>query len=90
VTENRFNTAATDWDKENLRIELAKAISSRIDLHHDDCEQDFDQIFSVMTLHHLADIDCILAKLFHCLKSGGIIALAEHGPIILVFLRGFL
>jgi ubiquinone/menaquinone biosynthesis C-methylase UbiE len=139
VTENRFDTAATDWDKENRRIELAKAISSRIallplhddmrameygcgtglvglglanrlaslvaadsspgmleilkakiseqgiknvfprhlDLHHDDCEQDFDLIFSSMTLHHLADIDCILAKLFHCLKPGGIIALAD-------------
>jgi len=139
VTENRFDTAATDWDKENLRIELAKAISSRIallplhdamrameygcgtglvglglanrlaslvaadsspgmleilkakisaqgiknvfprhlDLHHGDCEQDFDLIFSAMTLHHLADIDCILAKLFHCLKPGGIIALAD-------------
>ena len=30
-----------------------------------------------MTLHHLADIDCILAKLFHCLKPGGIIVLAD-------------
>jgi hypothetical protein len=38
VTENRFDTAATDWDKEKLRIELAKAISSRIALLplHDD------------------------------------------------------
>jgi hypothetical protein len=38
VTENRFDTAATDWDKENRRIELAKAISSQIALLplHDD------------------------------------------------------
>ena len=39
MTENRFDTAATDWDKENRRIELAKAISSQIALIlplHDD------------------------------------------------------
>ncbi len=139
MTENRFDTAATEWDKEYRRLELAKAISSRIallplhdgmrameygcgtglvgldlarhltslvaadsspgmleilktkiselgirnvfprhlDLHHDDCEQDFDLIFSAMTLHHLADVDCILAKLFQCLKPGGILALAD-------------
>jgi len=139
MTENRFDTAATGWDKENRRLELAKAISSRIallplhdgmrameygcgtglvgldlaqrlaslvaadsspgmletlkakisekgiknvfprhlDLNHDDCEQDFDLIFSAMTLHHLADVDCILAKLFQCLKPGGILALAD-------------
>ncbi len=38
MTENRFDTAATDWDKENMRIELARAISSQIALLslHDD------------------------------------------------------
>ncbi|MCX5884148.1 MAG: class I SAM-dependent methyltransferase, partial [Deltaproteobacteria bacterium] len=112
MTENRFDNAATDWDKESRRIELSNAISSRIallplndsmrameygcgtglvglnlaqhlaslvaadsssgmleiiktkiveqgiknvfprhlDLHHDDCEQDFNLIFSAMTL----------------------------------------
>ena len=139
MTENRFDTAATGWDNEKRRIELAKAISSRIallplnegmrameygcgtglvgldlarrlaslvaadsspgmletlkakikelgiknvfprllDLHHEDCEQDFDLIFSAMTLHHLADVDGILSKLFQCLKPGGIFALAD-------------
>jgi tRNA (cmo5U34)-methyltransferase len=139
MNENRFDTAAADWDKKNRRIELAKAISSRIallplhdgmrameygcgtglvgldlaprlsslvaadsslgmletlkakiselgiknvfprrlDLHHEDCEQDFDLIFSAMTLHHLTDVDRILAKLFQCLKPGGILALAD-------------
>ena len=32
MTENRFDTAATEWDKEYRRLELAKAISSRIAL----------------------------------------------------------
>ncbi len=139
MTENRFDTAATAWDNEKRRIELAKAISSRIallplnegmrameygcgtglvgldlarhlaslvaadsspgmleslkakinemgirnvfprllDLHHDDCAQEFDLIFSAMTLHHLADVGGILAKLFQCLKPGGILALAD-------------
>jgi tRNA (cmo5U34)-methyltransferase len=139
MTENRFDTAATGWDNEKRRIELAKAISSRIallplhagmrameygcgtglvgldlagrlaslvaadsspgmleslktkinvqgiknvfprllDLHCDDCVQEFDLIFSAMTLHHLADVGSILAKLFQCLKPGGIFALAD-------------
>jgi predicted TPR repeat methyltransferase len=139
MSENRFDSAAADWDKESRRIELAKAISARIallplnqsmhameygcgtglvgldlaprlsslvaadassgmleilkgkilaqgiknvfpwqlDLHHEDCKQEFDLIFSAMTLHHLSDVDSILAKLFQCLKSGGILALAD-------------
>jgi len=48
-----------------------------IDLHHDDCGQDFDLIFSAMTLHHLADVDFILMRFFQCLKPGGILALAD-------------
>jgi tRNA (cmo5U34)-methyltransferase len=140
MTENRFDTAAINWDNEKRRIELAKAISSRIallplhagmrameygcgtglvgldlagrlaslvaadsspgmlesikakindmgirnvfprllDLHRDDCEQEvFDLIFSAMTLHHLTDVGSILGKIYHCLKPGGIIALAD-------------
>jgi tRNA (cmo5U34)-methyltransferase len=139
MTENRFDIAATNWDQEKRRIELAKAISGRIallplhagmlameygcgtglvgldlaprlaslvaadaspgmleilkakiseqgirnifprllDLHHDDCAQEFDLIFSAMTLHHLADADLILTKFFQSLKPGGIIALAD-------------
>ena len=137
--ENRFDIAAGDWDKEHRRIELAKAIASRIamlplhpdmqameygcgtglvglelaprlgsliaadsspgmletlrkkiseqgiknvfprrlDLHHDDCAQDFELIFSAMTLHHLTDVDRILAKFSGCLKIGGLLALAD-------------
>ena len=70
------------WYAEILKAKISEQViknvfSQHLDLHHDDCEQDFDLIFSSMTLHHLADIDCILAKLFHCLKSGAIIALAD-------------
>ncbi|MBI5591022.1 MAG: methyltransferase domain-containing protein [Deltaproteobacteria bacterium] len=139
MTENRFDSAAEDWDKESRRVELSNAISSRIallplndgmkameygcgtglvglnlarhlaslvaadsspgmleiiktkiveqgiknvfpqrlDLQHDDCEHDFDLIFSAMTLHHLTDVNGILAKFFQCLKPGGILALAD-------------
>ena len=48
-----------------------------LDLHSGDCPQRFDLIFSAMTLHHLADVDTILAKLVQCLKPGGILALAD-------------
>lgn len=137
--ENRFDTAAGNWDKEHRRVELARAISGRIamlplrpdmqameygcgtglvglelaprlasliaadsspgmletlrkkigeqgiknvlprllDLHHDDCPQDFELIFSAMTLHHLTDVDRILGKFFQCLKPGGLLALAD-------------
>jgi ubiquinone/menaquinone biosynthesis C-methylase UbiE len=139
MVENRFDTVATDWDKDKRRLELANAISAHLallplhvgmrameygcgtglvglnlanrlaslvaadsssgmleiikakivemgiknvfpcllDLHHDDCDQDFDLIFSAMTLHHLSDIDVILLKFFQCLKPGGILAIAD-------------
>ena len=139
MTDNRFDTAAADWDKKDSRLELAGAIAARIarlplhegmqameygcgtglvglalaprlgslvaadssagmletlrakiaeqgitnvfprhlDLHHEDCGQDFDLIFSAMTLHHLADVPTILKKFVHCLKPGGILVLAD-------------
>jgi len=48
-----------------------------LDLLSGECPQRFDLIFSAMTLHHLADVDTILGKLVHCLKPGGILALAD-------------
>ena len=139
MSENRFDTAAGDWDKKQRRVELAKAIADRIallplhtdmqameygcgtglvglqlaprlgtlvaadsstglletlkakideqgiknvqprhlDLHHEDCNQDFDLIFSAMTLHHLADVPGVLTKFQQCLKPGGLIVLAD-------------
>ena len=34
-------------------------------------------VFSAMTLHHLDDVDTVLARLVDCLKPGGILALAD-------------
>ena len=56
---------------------ITNVFPRHLDLHHDDCTQDFDLIFSAMTLHHLADVDSILAKFYQCLKPGGLIALAD-------------
>lgn len=47
------------------------------DLHQDTCSQQFDLIFSAMTLHHLADVGLIIEKLVAGLKTGGYIALAD-------------
>lgn len=48
-----------------------------LDLHQDTCSQQFDLIFSAMTLHHLADVGPIIEKLVAGLKTGGHIALAD-------------
>lgn len=139
MTNNRFDAAAANWDMENRRIELAKAISThiallplrkdmvaleygcgtglvglalapqlaslvaadsssgmltalaakigeqgidnvfprRLDLLHEDCGENFDLIFSAMTLHHIADVPTLLEKFLNCLKPGGLIALAD-------------
>jgi cyclopropane fatty-acyl-phospholipid synthase-like methyltransferase len=139
MTNNRFDAAAANWDMENRRIELAKAISTRIaqlplhkdmtaleygcgtglvglalapqlaslvaadsssgmletlaakisdqkiqnvfprrlDLLREDCGENFDLIFSAMTLHHIADVEALLEKFIDCLKPGGLIALAD-------------
>ena len=49
----------------------------RLDLHQDDFNKEFNLIFSAMTLHHLQDVQAVLAKLYDCLKPGGILALAD-------------
>ena len=48
-----------------------------LDLHSQDCPQQFDLIFSAMTLHHIDDVELILDKIVHGLKPGGIVALAD-------------
>lgn len=48
-----------------------------LDLHHENCPQQFDLIFSAMTLHHLAGVGSIIEKLVAGLKKGGYIALAD-------------
>lgn len=48
-----------------------------LDLLGEDCGQEFDLIFSAMTLHHLSDVDTILKKFTDCLRPGGFIALAD-------------
>lgn len=139
MTENRFDKAAGDWDKEKRRIELARDIAagitelalntdmqameygcgtglvglelaprlgsliavdtspgmleilqakiseqgitnvspSLLDLHRDTFSQKFDLIFSAMTLHHLNDVGTVLTKFCECLKTGGLLALAD-------------
>jgi ubiquinone/menaquinone biosynthesis C-methylase UbiE len=39
--------------------------------------QDFDLIFTSMTLHHIADIEAILARFAELLKPGGHLAIAD-------------
>jgi len=48
-----------------------------LDLHQDDFNREFDLIFSAMTLHHLENVQAVLAKLCDCLKPGSILALAD-------------
>lgn len=56
---------------------IANVHPRHLDLHREDCGQDFELIFSAMTLHHLADVEGILAKFYQCLKPGGLLALAD-------------
>lgn len=39
--------------------------------------QDFDLIFTSMTLHHIADIDTVLTRFSELLKPGGLLAVAD-------------
>lgn len=48
-----------------------------LDLHSKDCPQQFDLIFSAMTLHHINEVELILGKIVEGLKPGGILALAD-------------
>jgi len=48
-----------------------------LDLYSEDCPQQFDLIFSAMTLHHIDDVELILGKIVDGLKPGGILALAD-------------
>ncbi|KGO34794.1 MAG: class I SAM-dependent methyltransferase [Desulfoprunum sp.] len=48
-----------------------------LDLHSKDCPQQFDLIFSAMTLHHIDEVELILGKIVEGLKPGGILALAD-------------
>jgi tRNA (cmo5U34)-methyltransferase len=51
-------------------------------------ETDFDLVFSQMVFHHIPDIEGLLEQLFHSLKPGGYLAIADvltedgsfHGP----------
>ncbi|WP_417762940.1 class I SAM-dependent DNA methyltransferase [Shewanella sp.] len=48
-----------------------------INLETDDLPMQFDGIISSMTLHHIQDIDAMLAKLRQLLHDGGFIAIAD-------------
>jgi 2-polyprenyl-3-methyl-5-hydroxy-6-metoxy-1,4-benzoquinol methylase len=48
-----------------------------IDLATASLEAEFDGIVSSMTLHHVQDVDALLAKLHALLKGGGFLAIAD-------------
>lgn len=47
------------------------------DLNEEPLAKKFDFIFTSMTLHHIKEVDRTLATLYHHLKKGGILAIAE-------------
>ncbi len=59
-----------------------------VDLFKDKMDQKFDVIYSLLALHHIPDIDGILAKLSEMLNSSGFLCIADldeedgsfHGP----------
>ncbi len=135
----RFDKKAANWDKEERRVQLAKAVSDALvklplnsdmhgmefgcgtglvglsivpklakltaidssigmittlkekvaeagvenvvpiclDLNESPLSERFDFIFTSMTLHHIKEVDRTLATLYHHLKEGGILAIAD-------------
>ena len=49
----------------------------QLDLEREDLEMKFDIIYSQMALHHVKDVDAILAKLTDLLNDNGYLALAD-------------
>lgn len=48
-----------------------------IDLETSSLHAEFDGIVSSMTLHHIRDVDALLAKMCSLLKAGGFLAIAD-------------
>lgn len=48
-----------------------------VDLNENPLAEKFDFIFTSMTLHHIKEVDRTLATLYHHLKEGGILAIAD-------------
>lgn len=48
-----------------------------LDLDENPLAEKFDFIFTSMTLHHIKEVDRTLATLYHHLKDGGILAIAD-------------
>ena len=56
---------------------LRNVIPRQLDLTVADCGEEFDLIFSAMTLHHIDDTQLILKKLCGMVKRGGYLAVAD-------------
>ncbi len=65
-----------------------------LDLEHKDFEGKFDIIYNQMVMHHVNDVDAMLAKFYALLNQGGYLAIADlypedgsfHGPDVKVHL----
>lgn len=75
-----------DSSSEMIKVTKEKLIEK--DIHHlhplffdlekeDYTAKTFDCIFSQMTLHHVSDIEKIIAEFYHLLNPGGLLAIAD-------------
>ena len=61
-----------------VKRDLKNFIPIRIDLLSEDFNQsDFDVIFTLMSLHHVVDLDSILKIFYRVLKIGGMLCIAD-------------
>jgi len=78
-----------DSSAEMVRIINEKVVAAGVrnfkpllfDLEHNDfTERQFDLIFTQMVLHHVGDVEAIIAKFFKMLNPGGHLAIADLYP----------
>ena len=81
---NEFDVKSQGWDSNPAHIERAKVIADEIrksvliDLEKEAIPaDDFDIIFTQMTLHHVHNIDGIFFKFSRMLRPGGILYIAD-------------
>lgn len=74
-----------DNSREMIQVTVEKIEENKVtnmkplffDLEHDDFNGKFDIIYSQMVMHHVKDINAILAKFYSMLNTGGYIAVAD-------------
>ncbi len=74
-----------DNSREMTQVTVEKVAENQIsnmkplffDLEHEDFDGKFDIIYSQMVMHHVKDIDAMLAKFYSLLNPGGFIAVAD-------------